>query len=190
MQVELDKMNAAMHALSVRAVPVYNDHEDHKAWPLPPGDRSKAAREKRSRDNSQQWSAVEADEAVMCTTKWQLYFYEKGTKAMAVGMMREGVERCLAKNVFEPQDAIKLFELEDEATPWRCLRLVFETRRGLVFKGVMRDIAGERGTIKITTNQPKNVCLYSLFSDNVLFAGTMADLAKWAEQHGVNEQEI
>ena len=30
MQTQLDMLNAAMHALSVRAVPVYKDHEDHK----------------------------------------------------------------------------------------------------------------------------------------------------------------
>ena len=126
----------------------------------------------------------------MCTTKWQLYFYEQDTKAMAVAMMQEGLESCLAKNVFEPQDAIKLYELEDEATPWRCLRLVFETRRGLVFKGIMRDIVGGHGEVKVTTNQPKNVCLYALYSDNVLFAGTMGDLSKWAVQHGVQQLEV
>ena len=29
-QAQLDVLNAAMHALSVRAVPVYKDHEDFK----------------------------------------------------------------------------------------------------------------------------------------------------------------
>ena len=51
----------------------------------------------------------------------------------------------------------------------------------------MRDIVAAHSNIKVTTNQPKNVCLYSLYSDNVLFTGTMADLAKFGMQQGVNE---
>lgn len=58
----------------------------------------------------------------------------------------------MTTSLFEPQDSIKLYELEDEATPWRCLRLVFETRRGLVFKRTMRDVVAATGTIKVCTN--------------------------------------
>ena len=51
-----------MNALSVRAVPVYEDHEDHKQWPLPPNGLSKGASAKQSRERSQQWTDDEANE--------------------------------------------------------------------------------------------------------------------------------
>jgi hypothetical protein len=72
-------------------------------------------------------------------------------KAEAVRLMSQGMEVSMATCLFEPQDSIKLYMLEDEATPWRCWRLVFETRRGLIFKGTMRDVVAANGNVKICT---------------------------------------
>jgi hypothetical protein len=126
----------------------------------------------------------------MCTTKWQLYFHGMDARAEAVRLMSQGMEVSMATCLFEPQDSIKLYELEDEATPWRCLRLVFETRRGLIFKGTMRDVVVANGNVKICTIQPNNVSLYALFSDNIILDGTMADLLAWCQKNGKDEQEI
>jgi hypothetical protein len=179
-----------MHALSIRAVPVNNEPEDDIAWQLQALGGHKGKGQKRSRESSVQQHEAEAGEEFMCTTKWQLYFHEKDTKSEAVGLMRQGMESSIATNLFEPQDTIKLYELEDEATPWRCLRLVFETRRGLVFKRTMRDVVAATGNVKISTNQPKNVSLYALFSDNIIFNGTAADLVAWCVEQADGEQEI
>lgn len=104
--------------------------------------------------------------------------------------MRSGLESSIAEGMFEPQDAIKLFELEDEVTPWRCLRLLFETRRGRSFKRIMRDLVQASETATVSTNQPKNVSLYCLFSDNCLFSGTAADLVTWCGQPSESVKEI
>jgi hypothetical protein len=70
------------------------------------------------------------------------------------------------------------------------LRLVFETRRGLVFKRTMRDVVAANGNVTISTNQPKNVSLYALFSDNIIFTGTAADLVAWCVREVDGEQEV
>jgi hypothetical protein len=189
-QEQLDRLTAAMHHLSIRAVPVYNEPEFGAPWEDKPRGALVGGGQKPQQQPSESQSEAEGVEDFPCTTKWQLYFYGADARAQAVRLMRGGLEASLAGGLFEPQDTLKLFELEDEATPWRCLRLLFETRRGRVFKRTMRDRVLASGTAAVSTNQPKNVSLYCLFSDNCLFTGTAADLVAWCQQHSDSGDEI
>jgi hypothetical protein len=79
----------------------------------------------------------------------------------------------LQANVLNPQDDCTIYELLDEATDWRCIRLESPTNGQVSFKALMKLIILGAGNIAIVTNQPANVRLFSAVAKEFLFHGSV-----------------
>jgi hypothetical protein len=108
--------------------------------------------------------------------RWQLYYHSGGNRDDAFRLFRTGVRVALQSNALNPQDECTLYDLTDELTDWRCLRLESPTNAELAFKSLMKAIVLANGNLGIVTVQPANVDLFSAKADETTYQGSIENM--------------
>ena len=72
--------------------------------------------------------------------------------------------------MIDTKDVIKLHQISDTESPWKCIRLEISEVQVVIFKTIMRDVVKSTGSISISTSQPKDVSLYKIEQPEHLLA--------------------
>ena len=105
-------------------------------------------------------------------------------------MVRAGVKLNIESQHVNPHDRCTVYELKEEATHWRAIRLEFLTLQSYNFKACMRNTVVGTGHPGFTTNQPKSVSLYAAEATVPLFSGSMMELEQLGGDDGNTNLEV